>query len=249
MIECGLDEFEKRFGSKGLIRYWLSPPCGQDTWFLVGSDFHNPISSNCCQYKDLPKYFGASAWWEADEGKFTKPLFEIETSALIAAEPAPNLKSEHTKAELIPLLFRNSIVLEGISPEEEIKLPVKPALPFLFAVKDALERARTENGETDDELKNKPLVLKRDSNRVLIALKQSRDASGLVTKVNNPSPCPEDDEVSGSIYRALRAKVIPPEDLKDKKGSAILKCGTAGPIAGVEWSDADKELRIYWPTK
>jgi hypothetical protein len=244
----GIEEFEKRFGSKGLIRYWLNPPCGQMTWFLTGSDYHNPRLSDCCQYKDLPKFLGACQWWEAEQGKFTKRLFEIERSALEAKTPCPAIKLQKIKAGMVSLLFRSSIVLEGLNPDDEITIPVQPGLPFLFSVKEALERAREENNEADEVLYGKPLLLKQNSGRVMIALRQSRDASELVKKVKNPSLEPEDDEVSGSIYRALRAKIIKPEDLDDRAGCRVLD-GTAQTVADVEWSASEKELRIFWPVR
>lgn len=233
----GLQKFLEIFGFDGLIRWWLTPP-GQPSWFTSGTNYHNPGVKGNIHYKAVADKFGEHEFWEDQNGKFTKVLFESAANG-----------SRNTKAALIKLLFRNCVDLSNFADDAEVALPIRPGLPFLWAVKHALDMARGENEEGNADFIGKPLLLKKtNGNRIAMTLQQSRCAKELVKTVLDPKKKDELRSVGQALYSALRAKVNCPPSYNDRSGKTFLE-GSVEPIADLEWSADSSELRIVWPVR
>ena len=240
IFKAGINHFLELFGANGLIRWWLSPPENSGFWF--DGVYHNP-SPNDQHYNAVERRLGASEYWRACNGQYAKRLFYVPFDA---NEERARLRGEWpVKPDLFECLLGGTLRLDNTIGEGDVCVPVYPALPFLYAVKIAFDRAREESGERD--VGSPPYVLKRlDDGRVAFTLHQGKDAGELVRLIKENPIVHEKVGTTESLFRkAIRAHVDVPADMESRPAARFLQ-GFDEAIATVEWDSGINELRVVW---
>ncbi len=246
-FQTGICKFLEIFGPDGLIRWWLHPPGDVQNWFEGVR--HNPGADDT-DYKAVQRRFGDSSLWTDDFGRYSKTVFRVpevgeERVRSLLNKPLP------VPAEVIRMVLGGTVEVVEDLRGKVVSLPCMPALPFLFAVKTAFDCAHEETGENSSIPVPDCCLKQLDSNRFGFVMKQKRDASELVRLVNQSTVLPSDRRIGNcerSFRNALRASVDCPQDLADRPLASFLG-GFSEPIAELEWSKEENELRVTWPAK